>query len=82
MIHAPRSGLLDLSLRRYTFLGGKVDPLIFRVRQIHIFLCQNGTLLWKVDPSFRNSVTGSGNIASVQISYRIGSCIRSFSESK
>jgi len=38
MIHGSGSGLLDLGLRRYTFLGGKADPLIFRGRQIHIFL--------------------------------------------
>jgi hypothetical protein len=38
MVHGSGSGLLDLGLRRYTFLGGKVDLLIFRVRQICLFL--------------------------------------------
>ncbi len=35
MIHG--SGLLDPGLRRYTFLGGKADLLIFRGRQICLF---------------------------------------------
>ncbi len=49
--------------RRYTFLGGKADLLIFRVKWIRLFWCQNGALLWRADPSFRNSVTGSGSKA-------------------
>jgi len=62
MIHGSESGSLDPVLRRYTFLGGKVDLLIFRARQTCLFWCQNGALLWRVDLSFRNSVTGSGII--------------------
>ncbi len=38
-------------------------PLIFRGRQIHLFWHPNGALLWRVDPNFKNSVTGSGSIA-------------------
>jgi hypothetical protein len=70
MIHESGSGLLDLVLRRYTFLEGKVDLLISMPKwrlagegRSTYFCCQNGTLLWKVDPSFRNSVTGSGSVA-------------------
>jgi hypothetical protein len=63
MIHGSRSRSLDPGLRRYTFLGGKADPLIFRGGQIRLFWCQNGALLWRADPSFKNSVTGSGSIA-------------------
>jgi len=48
--------------RRYTFLGGKAVLLIFRGRQIHLFWCQNGALLWRADLSFKNSVNGSGSI--------------------
>jgi hypothetical protein len=36
MIHG--SGYLGTGLRRYTFLGGKVDLLIFRGKQIRLFL--------------------------------------------
>jgi hypothetical protein len=36
MIHGSGSGLLDLGLRRYAFLGGMADPLIFRGRQIRL----------------------------------------------
>jgi hypothetical protein len=70
MIHGSGSGLLDLVLRRYTFLEGKVDPLISLPKsrlagegRSAYFGCQNGALLWRADPSFRNSVTGSGSIA-------------------
>jgi hypothetical protein len=38
MIHGSGSGLLDRGLRRYTFLGGKADLLIFRGKQICLFL--------------------------------------------
>ncbi len=46
--------------RRYTFLGEKADLLIFRGS---LFWRQNGALLWRADPSFKNSVTGSGSIS-------------------
>jgi hypothetical protein len=49
--------------RRYTFLVGKADPLIFRGRQICSFWRQNGASLWRADLSFKNSVTGSRSIA-------------------
>jgi hypothetical protein len=38
MIYESGSGLLDLALRRYTFLEGKADPVFFRGRQICLFL--------------------------------------------
>ncbi len=49
--------------RRYNFQGRKADPLIFRGRWIRLFWHQNGALLWRADPSFKNSVTGSDSIA-------------------
>ncbi len=70
MIHGSGSGLLDPVLRRYTFLEGKVDPLISMPKWClageggsAYFWCQNGALLWRADPSYRHSVTGSGSIA-------------------
>jgi hypothetical protein len=57
-------------LRRYTFLEGKADPPISMPKWRLAgeggsanFWCQNGALLWRADPSFRNSVTGSGCLA-------------------
>ncbi len=38
MMHGSESGLLDPGLRRHTFMGGKVDPLIFRGSLIRLFL--------------------------------------------
>jgi hypothetical protein len=40
-----------------------VNLPIFKGSLIHLFWCQNGALLWREDPSFKNSVTGSGSIA-------------------
>ncbi len=55
MIHGSGSGLLDPVLRRYT--------LFWKERRMCLFQCQSGTLLWRADTSFRNSVTGSVSIA-------------------
>jgi hypothetical protein len=70
IIHGSGSGLLDPVLRRYTFLEGKVGLLISMPKwrlagegRSAYFWCQNGALLWRADPSFRNTVTGFGNIA-------------------
>ncbi len=50
------------------FLGGKADLLILRGKWIHLLLVP---YLWRADPSFRNSITGSGSRAKCSISYRI-----------
>ncbi len=42
------------------FLGEKVDPLILRGKQIHLLLLPKWCLTWKVEPSLKNSGTGSG----------------------
>jgi hypothetical protein len=52
MIHGSASGTLDLGLRRYTFLGGKTDLLIFRGRQIHLFLAPKWCLAVEGGPEF------------------------------
>ncbi len=39
------------------------DTLFWEERQICLFWHQNGTLLWRADLSFKNSVTGSGSIS-------------------
>ncbi len=69
-MHGSGSGLLDLVLRRHTFMEVKEDPLI-SMPKWHLteegrsayFWHQNGALLWRADPSFRTSVTVFGSIA-------------------
>ncbi len=45
------------------FLEGNSALLILRGKQIHFFGAKMAPCLWKADPSFRNSVTGSGSRA-------------------
>jgi hypothetical protein len=77
MIHGSGSWSLDPVLRIYTFLGGQADPLISYEGRSAYFGAQNGALLWRADPSFENSVTGSGSIAKCS-NILLGPCYKTF----
>ncbi len=57
-MHRSRSGLLDPVLEN-TLSKYKRGGAALKVKQISLFWCQNGTLLERADPNFKNSVTGS-----------------------
>jgi hypothetical protein len=63
ILHRSGSVLLDPGLRRYSIKMTGVDPLVQKEKQICFFGAKMAPCLWRADPSFMNSVAGSGNKA-------------------
>ncbi len=76
ILHGSRSGLLDLGLREYSIKMKGVDLLLQKGKRICLFWHKKMvSCLWRADPSFMNSVTGSSNVekcSNIQQDIRLG----------